>query len=325
MKHKYISLLVFLFFVTSLFGQKNSLSLLNDRFYLTFPDSAKNIARGTDIMSADPNANNETRVIYDIGDKRIVFFAQELYLKTIDKLEEKLAKESTPDNPFTTKLIFNADSVTCISLTPVKFNDKQQAILINSIIIKNADNLLSKLSVYLNPKAFEDKKTFDKITEQVFASFKKGSRRVNISARTESFPIFETKTTLLLKLPKDYIVTKDEKYDFDVYKIKKVEAYGSDGHADLVIYVGFHPSYFSNEFQLTGYKTADTDGEFMRQKTKWLNYEDKKRGIILREQLFVDDDIQKDVQIHIAMIAGKQRKIEELAAIVKDILIKYDK
>ncbi len=282
------------------FGQKNVISLLNDRFYCTFPDSAKNTARETNIMSADPNINNETRVIYDIGDKRIVFFAVELYIKSVDDLERELKKESSKNYPLAVKTIYDKDSVKCIRLTPSKFDEKKNAIFVNSIIIVNADNSLSKMSVYLNPKAYSDKRTFDKITEEVFASFKKGRKRLNLNEHTESFKILDTKTEMPIKLPNNYIVTIDKKYGFEVYKVKKVVTYGDTTQGDLIIYFGFYPSFVNKELQLENYKKPDTDGEFMFQKMKWMNFQDVKRNLFLREQLFVDDDIQQNTKIHIA-------------------------
>jgi hypothetical protein len=164
---------VFVFTFSSSYSQNNTISLLNDRFYCTFPDSAKNVARGTNIMAADPNGNIETRVIYDIGNKRIVFFAEELLIRTTDNLEKNLKLNISKDNSYVISTKDNLDSTVCYRMIPQKFNDKSEAILINSIIIKNADNSLSKLSAYLNPNAFKDKSTFDKITEKVFSSFKK--------------------------------------------------------------------------------------------------------------------------------------------------------
>lgn len=306
-------------------GQKNEISLLNNRFFCTFPDSAKNIARPTDIMSADPNINNETRVMYDIGDKRIVFFVQELYMKSVNDLEEHLKEESTKEYPQAVKIIYNKDSILCITMTPSTFDDKRNAILINSLIVKNADNSLSKLSVYLNPKAFADKKTFDKITEQVFSSFRKGNRRLNLAARTETYNVLDTKTKMQVALPEDYIITIDKKYDFEVYKVRKVLPYGDTSHADLSIYYGFHPSSFNRAFQLENFKQADTNGEFMLQKMTWLNFKDDSRKLIVREQMFTDDDIQKNAQIHIGMISNNQKLIDELTRITQKILLKYDK
>ena len=313
------------FFTLTSNGQKNVMSMLNDRFSFVFPDSAKNQARGVNIMSADPNQNNETRVVYDIGSKRLVFFAEDLLVKSVENLETKLKNEVTNDFPLSVQKKDNLDSSICYRITPQKFNDKEQAILINALIIKNPDNTLSKFSAYINPEAFKDKTSFDKIVEQVFSSFKKGNRRLNLSARTEAFNILGTKTIYNIKLPENYIVSVDKKYDFEVYKIKQVANYGDTEFGDLIIYFGFHPSPMYKEMELEKFKTKDTEGEYMFQKLTWSNYQDKKRNLFLREQIFTDDDIQKNAQNHIAMIASSEKKIEELALIVKNSLLKYDK
>lgn len=314
-----------LFLIAISYGQRNVMSILNDRFSFVFPDSAKNQARGVDIMSADPNQNNETRVVYDIGSKRLVFFAEDLLIKSVENLETKLINEATNEFPLTVQKKDNLDSSICYRITPQKFNDKAQAILINSLIIKNSDNTLSRVSAYINPEAFKDKTTFDKIVEQVFSSFKKGNRRLNLSARTETFNILGTKTLYSIKLPENYIVSVDKKYDFEVYRIKQVSNYGDKEFGDLIIYFGFYPSPMYKEMELETFKTKDTEGEYMFQKLTWSNYQDKKRNLFLREQIFTDDDIQKNAQNHIAMIASNEEKIEELALIVKNSLLKYDK
>jgi hypothetical protein len=306
-------------------AQKNEISLLNGRFFCTFPDSAKNIARATDIMAADPNTNRETRVIFDIGDKRVVFFAEELYIKSVADLEKRLKEESTKDYPLAIKTIYDKDSAICISMTPSQFDNTQAAIYVKGVVVKNPDNTLSRLSVYFNPKAFADKPKFDKIVELVIASFRKGNRRLNLDARTETFAVLGTKTQMLVKLPKDYVVILDKKYDFEVYRVRKVTSYGEVDHADLNIYYGFHPSFFNTELDLSKFKEADTPGEFMFQKIHWMNFRDDSRQLILREQLFTDDDIQKDAQIHIGMISNNSKLIEEMTDIIKQLLLKYDK
>src|SRR6476646_8234480 len=101
MTRKYFITIAALFFVAISSGQKNGISMLNGRFSFIFPDSAIKQARGVNIMSADPNENNETRVVYDIGSKRIVFFEEELIMKSVSDLETKLKNEATKDFPLT--------------------------------------------------------------------------------------------------------------------------------------------------------------------------------------------------------------------------------
>ena len=276
-------------------------------------------------MSAGSNANRETRVIYDIGDKRIVYFAQELLLKSVNDLEKTLKSQSSAEYPFAVKTIFNKDSVQCINIIPEKFDDKAAAILISTVIIKNADNTLSRFDAYLNPKAFADRTTFDKINEQVLSSFRKGTRRINLNSRIDSFFVLGSKNIVQINLPKDYMITVDNAGDFETYNIKKVVAYGDTLDASIIIYFGFHPSLFSAELQLTNFKTRDTDGEFMGQKMQWMNFNDSERKLLLREQVFADDDIGENAKIHIALIANDQKLMNELTLIVKNILLKYRK
>src|SRR5215217_6981633 len=132
MKTRMLFIVITLLFIATSYGQRNIISMLNGRFSFVFPDSAKTQARGVDIMSADPNENNETRVVYDIGSKRIVFFAEELFIKSVDKLEKRLKEDATKDFPLLIQKKDNLDSSICYTITPQKFNDKLQAILINS-------------------------------------------------------------------------------------------------------------------------------------------------------------------------------------------------
>jgi hypothetical protein len=148
---------------------------------------------------------------------------------------------------------------------------------------------------------------------------------LDLKERIESFTVLGTKSTYNIKLPENYIVTVDKKYDFEVYKVKKVLEYGEKDFADLIIYFGFHPSLLVKELSLEKFKTKDTQGEFMFQKTNWTNYKDTNRNLVIREQVFIDDDIAKDAQIHVAMISNNETKIEELAMIIKNSILKYGK
>src|SRR6185436_16735692 len=82
----------------------NPLPILNGKAVFTFPAGAQNVKRDVDIMSADHNANEETRIIYDLGNKRLVFFAEELFALGEDQLFEHVSKDYTND-PFTLKVL----------------------------------------------------------------------------------------------------------------------------------------------------------------------------------------------------------------------------
>lgn len=55
----------------------------------------------------------------------------------------------------------------------------------------------------------------------------------------------------------------------------------------------------------------------------WNNYYDKEHTFFLREQIFVDDEISKGMNVHIALMSNKAGQIEDLSAIVKNLRIIY--
>ena len=72
---------------------EKKISILNDKVFFLFPHHSVNIARPTDIMSADPNQNLETRIVTDFGNMRLVFFARELFAFADKDLLGTLKKE----------------------------------------------------------------------------------------------------------------------------------------------------------------------------------------------------------------------------------------
>jgi hypothetical protein len=116
----------------------SKLSVLNDRAFFKFPTNATNIKRGVDIMSADPNANEETRIVLDIGDMRLVFFAQELFAFGDKELLTTISNQNVKDER-TTKILADKDSLQSILSTPIKFDTTRNAILVNSLVVRTQD------------------------------------------------------------------------------------------------------------------------------------------------------------------------------------------
>lgn len=321
---KFIFSTLFLLIAVYSFSQKNEQSILNKRFYITVPDSAKNIARAGDIMGPNPNENKETRIIYDEGDERLVFFARELNVKSTTNLAETVRKESSPKFPFEVTE-FSADkSLKMLLITPKLFDSTKNAILIAGLLIQNADSTLSKFDAYINPAAFKEKKRFSEIVQHSFSTIRPGERRVNLDAHTDTFNIMGSKTRLQIKLPENYITQVSQGTDFEVYNINKIAAYGSVEDNSLVVYFGFYPSLFVREYNMEDFKTAQSNSEFMLHSQQWDNYYDAKSQLFLREQIFEDDEIGKGMKIHIAITSNSQKGIDEMAGIVKNLLLVYN-
>ncbi len=296
------------------------ISILNKKIFFNFPASAVVSPRVADIMAADPNENRETRVIVDNGKMRLVFFAQELFAYSGNTLFEDISKEIEPDFDFKRKILVDSDSLTTIISTPSLFDSSASAILINSLLIKSPDNTVSRIDVYINPDAYSQKDSYIRLTENIFKTITKGTRRIQLDAREESYKIFGVATKFLFKLPAHYYVTVDEKYDFGVFKLTKYKKSLTDTtYTSVTIYTGHHPSYFHKEYGYTEDKAVKTKGQFLQAPVDWLYLKDEPQNFFLKEQFIPADTIEKGLILHVAMLSNKKEVIEELSKIVESI------
>lgn len=312
----------------SALGQSDStklekhISILNNKIFFDFPAAAVVSPRVADIMAADPNENKETRIIYDSGKMRMVFFVQELYALSGKTLFDDISKEIEPDFDFRRKILTDTDSLLTILSTPARFDTASAAILVNSLLVRSPDNTVSRVDVYINPDAFAMKDYYAGLSENIFRTITKGSRRVNLNAREESYTIFGTTSKFIFKLPKNYFVTIDEKYDFGVFKINKYKDLLTDTtYTSLTIYTGHHPSFFHLEYGYKADKAFRTKGSFLQTSFEWLYFKDDAQNFYLKEQFIPGDAIEKDLILHVAMLTNKKEILEELSKIVEAVKV----
>lgn len=316
--------MILIFFVTIAFGQKisdlkldNKQSILNGKAFFQFPNEAKNVARQADIMSADPNTNKETRIILDIGNQRLVFFARELYVTSNDNLLATISKDNNSDAKVS--VLTKQDSLTSVLVTPTEFDSSKNAILVNNLYVRTQDKTVFVIGAYINPDAFRNKDEFQKLSRKVFASLTKGSRSLIYNARTETSAIFDGKKKFNISLPDGYVITKDKKYDFEVLKFQKVRDITDTNWTSLTIYTGNHPSYFYGEYDFDGDKAVITNGQFLNKNVEWLNFKNEEKQFYLREQKIPSNQIEEGLIVHIAMLGNSQEAIDELTKIIEHI------
>lgn len=319
--------IIFFQFIAStlLYGQKldniqldNKLSILNDRAFFNFPTQAKNEKRSVDMMSADPNGNEETRIVFDNGNMRLVFFAQELFTLTDNALFQTVTKQGEK-NKLTTKVLTDKDSLLSILSSPTKFDKTQNAILINSLIVKTPDNTLFRISAYINPEAYKQIKDYQKLTEAVFSTLTKGTRKNNRSARQEVFEIFGTKKSLTFNLPEDYCVTVDQQYDFQVFKLHRYQTFTDEDWVQVIIYNGHHPSLVYKDYGLSENDGKKATGKFLDENIDWLLFDISQQNFYDKEQKIICDKVEKGLIFHVAMLSNKKELTDELTRIVENI------
>ncbi len=297
------------------------LSILNNKVFFNFPAAAVSMPRLADIMAADPNINRETRIFMDKGKMKLVFFAQELYSLSGKNMYNEVTKEDPPNANYKRRLLTDRDSILTVITTPGVFDSTAGGIMINSLLVKTPDNTVMKMDAYINPDAWPLKDEYTKLTEHIFSTISKGNRTVNLEPREESYKMLIGNDKLVFRLPKNYVVNVDEKYDFIVFKLNKYKEITDTSFTSLTIYNGAFPSYFYKEYGLDEKTAVRVKGVFLQNPVDWLTFKDKPSGLYLKEQAVPIDAIEKGMVIHLAMLSTKKEMIDELTRLVENISI----
>lgn len=293
------------------------LSILDNKAFFLFPAAAVNIARQPDIMAASPDAAAETRIVMDIGEKRIVFFAEELYTTVGDNLATGMRSNLGKD--YIVKELKRTDGLVAVLSTPQIFDSSQNAILINSLIVKTLDKTMFRINAFINPKAFADRDQFRELSERVFSSLSKGWRVLNTKARTQVVAVLNARKMLHVDLPEGYIISKDGQYDFEVLHFRKIKDFFDTTQVSLSVYLGHYPTYFYSDYGFSKNQKEKAAGIFLGKNRDWMLFKNEEQHIFLKEQQFPAGDLEEALVLHVAMTADRMMAIEELDGIVSTI------
>ena len=296
----------------------NKLSVLNGKAFFSFPDSTVNKPRQVNLMSAAPNLNDETRLIYHSGKMNLIFFAQELYLLSDKKIFNELSGDSSYAANFSSKEFLQKDSLYAIISTPLRYDSLQGGILIKSLLVQTQDSTLFRIDAYINDAAFPRRAEFQQLAENVFNTLSKGSRTIQRNERDEKYSVGDGYKSFLFHLPANYCITKEPDEDFEIYKFHKLRKFTDNTLADLLIYIGEHPSYMFMEYGLDEHSARRDSGMILGNKIEWLFFNYDMQGIFLKEQMIHDNGIQKGEMVHVAMITNKRESLDELTQIAEE-------
>jgi len=298
---------------------EKKLSILNGRAYLTFPVAAINMERPTNLMAAAPNPNEETRIVYNADKMRLVFFAQELFLDGDKDLFNEVSRDSAYKINFKSRVFTSSDSLYSILSTPLNYDTAQAGVMVNSLLVQTSDGTLFRIDAYINNVAYANREQFRLLTEKVFQTLANGPRKSVRSKRTEKYFVTDSSKTFTFKLPANYCVTVDQQYDFEVFKFHKYRSFTDSTWADMVIYVGAHPSYLFMNYGLDEHDAKKDSGKFLNGPVQWMLFRDDMRRVYLKEQIIPHSDIEEGTTIHVAMLSNKKETLPELTEIVEAV------
>ena len=300
----------------------NKQSILNDRAFFNFPTYAytANIKRNLDIADPNESANEETRIVLDIGDMRLVFFAQELFALGDKDLLTTITKKKEQEKMIT-KILTDKDDLQSILSTPTKFDSAKDPILVNSLVVRTEDNTLFQINAFINPAAYKFKDQFLKLTENVFSSLTKGTRKNNLGARQEKLKIYQTNKAFTVDLPANYCTKVEQEYGFHAFRFIKYQTYADINWIELKIYYVQYPSItiLPDDTPLSKNDGREISGFFLNKTIDWLYFYLSEEGLFLKEQKISCDNIKKGLIVHIKMLSNQEKTIDDLTKIAESI------
>ncbi len=282
------------------------LSILADRFHLTFPAEARNEARGVDIMSAPPGEEEETRIVLDQGEERMVFFARELGVLGTDDLAgdwiRLLGRSGAACNAGPL-----AGNKAVVVYVPEQVAVEGEAIFLSGLLVQCADGLLVNLQVYINPKAMERLAEHQALVDRILATYRPGTRVIDLKPRKVTFDELE------IDLPKDHYVTQDGAYDFVVYRVHRPRPLGDEQRAAITVYFGHHPGLFSADLG-EGTVTSKVPGELFGKRGDWTRASDPGSGVLIMERIL---ELKGEEKVHVAVTANDEKALEEMLKVAR--------
>lgn len=299
------------------------LSILADRFFLHFPKEARNEAREVNIMSAPPGEEEETRIVLDRGDERVVFYARELNMlapKDLAGVWEEAIEGGDPD-AFAIGPEVKKGACGTVVYSPRALKATGEATLISGLAIRCADDMLLTIQAYADSEAFAHIGAYQKLVADVFGSFRAGSRVIDLSERTVRYPFyFSDSLDLVIDLPAGHVINTDDAYDFFVYRVRKLAYLGANEQTTLILYLGHHPSLVMGDLGLGEQDASRRPGTLFGRPMEWLVVDDDAKGTHLREQIVPMSEHGALVS-HTAAFGSKAKEVDALVDLAQRIRI----
>lgn len=293
----------------------NTLPILNNRAFLTFPEEAVNTPRPS-LSANEFNADYETRIIIDLEDIRIVFFAEELFILDEENIFSQLL-ENSPHSLYRAKNLKENSEQSAILLTPVSYDSTESAILINTLLVKNSDNIVFKMEVYINNSAFKHRAELTKLTEEIFETIDLGTRFHNQSDKVELISLYQSSQQIKVSLPQNYglsnLVINGTHQAISIHKYTELNDYSK---SSMMIYVGTDLENIVYESYLDSSSVAkQVSGTFLNQPMVWLEFSDTNENRYIKEEFISLTIDGKKIYIRLIMESNDPQILDELIEI----------
>jgi len=194
------------------------------------------------IMAAPEADSEQTRVLIDAGEQRMVLMVDELFARAATNFEGEAQKAAAR---FPMKVNFKkwplAAPLRAIAYFPVVPTKNEEANFVMGVFVAGPDGSVLNLVWYVNPAAAAQFSTVATLAESMAGTIVSGTRALDSTSGVRELSANSKTKSVFVTVPEGYVVTAQRGPDFIVHHIHKVTVFG-DEEATLGIYLGDHPS-----------------------------------------------------------------------------------
>jgi hypothetical protein len=210
------------------------LGLLDGRLTIRMPADAKLEARHENIMSAAESATEESRVVLDAGNERLVVMAYELFKTTGEDFEKQVRK--MVDKWHMDGATIEVHEGRGFLISPATLDLHKTSIPVLYAVMNQEDSLIQLVQFFINRKAGADAAGCVALARSIAATIAPGSKVLHLEGGPREIGTFTA------VVPDGYVLTAQPGPDFVVYRLHKVVPLGAPS-SQFGVYIGNFPSY----------------------------------------------------------------------------------
>jgi hypothetical protein len=217
--------------------------VLAGRMLLSVPDPAKSRAIQRGIMAAPESDSEQTRIMIDAGEQRMVLMVYELFARTdVDDLQGQAEKAT---RHFPMKASFRKWPLTAplraVAYFPAVPTKNEDANFVMGVFVASPDGSVRNFMWYVNPQAASQFEADLKLAESMAETIAPGTKTLDTSGGERELSAYSKTKSVVASIPKGYALTTQQGPDFIVHHINKMVSFG-DEKASIGVYLGDHPS-----------------------------------------------------------------------------------
>ncbi len=298
-----------------------STPLLGGRLQARLPVGAKVEARAVNIMAAKESPEEETRVVFDLGEKRLVVMLYETFSTAgpdFAAVLKKMNREARQDRRTArTRLVLRQDNLEVYQAKVSLVNTDREAILIASAWIVNTDQTVQLLAAYANRMAGAEPRDVRKLCSRILKTLEPGEKGIVTKARKQRLHVYSKTKELVVDLPDGWVHTLQPGPDFLVHRLRQLGPFPAE-RPSIGVYVGNHPSYH--------YKREETEpeqsqGPLIGKQVDWFKAV-RGEGVRIEAIRPAEDlDEHEHLMLHVFLSAASNKDLQAARAIVESIRI----